>query len=100
MEDPDLQIRGWGRGGLKAVSKNFFWPFGPQFRLKIRGAGLTGPSPRSATAIPDSFCATTKIIRDRAPVNTKDPLWRREEAPRRRSLKQSHISDRCSTIPV
>ena len=45
MADPDLQIRGG------AVSKNFFWSFGPQFGLKIRGAGPPGPSPRSATVI-------------------------------------------------
>ena len=103
MADPDLQIRGLGGGGGgEAVFKNFFWPFGPQFRLKISGGGggPHGSLPRSATATPDSFCATTKIIRDRAPVNTKERLWRREETPRRRSLKQSHISDRCSTIPV
>ena len=29
-----------GEGG--AVSKNFFWPFGPQFGLKMGGGGL-GP---------------------------------------------------------
>ena len=28
----------------------FFWPFGPKFGLKIRGAGGGGPSPGSATA--------------------------------------------------
>ena len=27
-----------------------FWPFRPQFGLKIRGAGPPGPSPGSATA--------------------------------------------------
>ena len=32
-------------GGGKAVSKNFFWPFGPQFRLKIRGGGPHGSLP-------------------------------------------------------
>ena len=47
MADPDLQIRGLG-GGEEAVFKNFFWPFGLQFRLKISGggggAGQTGPT--------------------------------------------------------
>ena len=38
---PDPEIR----GGLK---KNFFWPFGPQFGLKIRGG--PGPFPGSHTA--------------------------------------------------
>ena len=33
------------------ILDNFFWPFGPQFGLKIRGRGpdLPGPSPGSAT---------------------------------------------------
>ena len=55
--DPDLEIRGrrssrpldrqgGGGGGLQ---NKFFWPFGPPFGLKIRGAGLPGPSPGSAT---------------------------------------------------
>ena len=35
MADPDLQIRGGGRGGWSP--KNVFWSFGPQFGLKIRG---------------------------------------------------------------
>ena len=47
MAETDLQIRGVGEGG--AVSKKmFFRPFGPQFGLKIRGAG---PFPGSATVI-------------------------------------------------
>ena len=48
MGDPDLQIRGRGRGGRPdpairgegvggAVSEIFFRPLGPQFGLKIRG---------------------------------------------------------------
>ena len=52
MPDPDLEIRGVGRGGggAGAVSKEFFRPFGPQFSLIIRGGpGLPGPSPGSAT---------------------------------------------------
>ena len=47
--DPDLQIRGRGRG---AVSKIFFSALrASQFDLKIRrvGAGPLGLSPRSAT---------------------------------------------------
>ena len=47
---PDPEIRGRGQG---TVSKNFFWLFGPQFDLKIRGwgggAGPLGLSPRSTT---------------------------------------------------
>ena len=42
----DKGFRGGGGWG-EAVFKNLFWPFGPQFRLKISrggGAGLTGPS--------------------------------------------------------
>ena len=34
-----------GGGGVK--KKRFFWPFAPQFGLKIRG-GPQGPSPGSA----------------------------------------------------
>ena len=52
VTDPDLRIRGepghpdpeiTGRGRSQ---KMFFWPFGSQFGLKIRG-----PSPESATAV-------------------------------------------------
>ena len=57
MPDPNLEIRvvGWGDGhpepeisggGGDQSPKIFFQPFGPQFGLKIRGAG---PSPRFAT---------------------------------------------------
>ena len=31
------------------TKKSFFWPFGPQFGLKIRGGGPPGPSPGSDT---------------------------------------------------
>ena len=34
VADPDLQIRGEGPVGFQT----FFRPFGPQFRLNIRGA--------------------------------------------------------------
>ena len=60
MANPDLQIRGEGRGsghpdhkirGWPGLKKFFFWPFGPHFGLKIRGGGPPGPSPRSATEI-------------------------------------------------
>ena len=51
VPDPDLEIKGGGssrplhnRGGWSP--KKIFWPFGPQFGLKIRGKGR---SPGSAT---------------------------------------------------
>ena len=34
--DPDLEIRGGGRGGLQ---RNVFWPFGPQYGLRMWGGG-------------------------------------------------------------
>ena len=37
MPDPDLEMRGGGEGGGVWSPKNFFWPFGRQFCLKIRG---------------------------------------------------------------
>ena len=40
--DPDLEITGGGRVGVgeRPVSKKkVFWPFEPQFGLKIRGGG-------------------------------------------------------------
>ena len=55
MPDLDLEIRGGshpeplirGGGGLQ---KKFFWPFGPQFGLKIGGdPAPLGPSPGSTT---------------------------------------------------
>ena len=57
MVDPDLQMGvlgggGGGGGGLKNIC---FRPFGPQFRLEIRGKGMggremgAGPFPGSAT---------------------------------------------------
>ena len=57
VADPDLQIRGRPghpdpkiRGG-SGNKKDFFWPLGPQFGLKIRGMGRSpGSSPGSATA--------------------------------------------------
>ena len=65
MPDPDLEIRrrrgggeGWGgppdpytSGGGGGLPKLCFRPLGPQFGLKIRGAGPPGFSPRSATDI-------------------------------------------------
>ena len=56
VADRDLQIRGRGghpdpeiRGGGGGLKKNLFRPFGPQFGLKIRGAGgPPGTSPGSA----------------------------------------------------
>ena len=50
--DPHLQVsrgqssRPWDKGG-PGLKKKFFWPFGPQFGLKIRGR--RGASPGSAT---------------------------------------------------
>ena len=37
--------RRWGAG----LQKKYFWPFGPQFGLKIRGGGHLGHSAGSAT---------------------------------------------------
>ena len=47
VPDPDLEIGGGGRGGggssrpleKGGSPKKFFWSFGPQFGLKIRGRG-------------------------------------------------------------
>ena len=56
VADKDLQIRGesstpWDKGGGGRSQKEFFWPFGPQFGLKIRGSPPPpGPSPGSASA--------------------------------------------------
>ena len=68
VADPDLLIRGGGshsdpkisgRGG--SLKKIFFWPFGPQFGLKIRGRpGVPGPYPGSATAIVEA-CSLKKL---------------------------------------
>ena len=61
MVDRDLQIRGRGRRGggggfgvhpdleireVGSLKKNYLWPFGPQFGLKIRGS-----SPASAAVM-------------------------------------------------
>ena len=47
MPDPDLEIKGGGGGGEggggAGLEKNFFWPFGPQFGLKMR----RGADPRA-----------------------------------------------------
>ena len=51
MPDPDLEIRGEGRGRSSrplekgGLQKNFFRSFGPQFGLNIRGRGPPGPLP-------------------------------------------------------
>ena len=48
VADPDFEMRG-ERGGGRSPRK-IFWPFGPQFGLKIRGElGPPGPSPGSVT---------------------------------------------------
>ena len=36
-------LDGWGGGGGSGLQKNIFWPFGPQFGLKIRGEGGVPP---------------------------------------------------------
>ena len=46
VPDPDLEITGGGGGGGVAQKKKF----GPQFGLKLSGAGPPDPSPGSATA--------------------------------------------------
>ena len=72
VADPDLLIRGVGGGGRQSfrpqdkreggsLKKIFFWPFGPQFGLKIRGRpGVPGPYPGSATAIVEA-CSLKKL---------------------------------------
>ena len=47
-QETDLEIRGLGGGG-EGLPKKFFWPFGPQFGLQIKG-GCLGPSPGSPNA--------------------------------------------------
>ena len=63
MADPDLEMRGVGKGrssrpldkgGGGAVSNNFFWPFRPQFGPKIRG----GEGPRVPPLDPPVVCVT------------------------------------------
>ena len=46
--DPEPEIRGGGGGGKAQYPKNFFWPFGPQFGLKI-GGGVGGSHPGPST---------------------------------------------------
>ena len=63
--DPDLQ-RGPSHPdpeiGGEWSSKNFFWPFRPQFGLKTRGGpGPPGTSPRSATAVERGVFAIAMI---------------------------------------
>ena len=72
LPDPDLKMGGgggrssrpWDKGGEGPIcQKNFFWPFGPQFGLKIGGASPV-LSPGSATAnwlkVPDAQFAPIK----------------------------------------
>ena len=59
VPDPDLKMvvgeaeagRGAGGGGGAAVFKKIFWPFGPQFGLKIRG----GRAPPLDPPLPVNF---------------------------------------------
>ena len=53
--DPDLAIR---RGGVGAVSKKMFSPFGPQFSLNIMGGG----GPRHPGAPPPLDPLLTKHV--------------------------------------
>ena len=47
VADPDFEMRGEGGGWSP---RKIFWPFGPQFGLKIRGElGPPGPFPGSVT---------------------------------------------------
>ena len=51
---PDPEIRGWG------VSKKFFWPFGPQFTLTIRGG-------RAPWALPLDPPLHSRVLQSRDP---------------------------------
>ena len=58
---PDPEIRGRGQG---TVSKNFFWLFGPQFDLKIRGWG-GGQAPWGSPLDPPLYqknCCSSKVF--------------------------------------
>ena len=44
VPDTDLEIKGGG-GGVARSPKNSFWPFRPQFGLKIRGGGAPQAPP-------------------------------------------------------
>ena len=61
MADPDLQDKGEGEpdhlypeimggGGRSGFKKDFFWPFGPQFGIKISEERV-GTSPGSSSAV-------------------------------------------------
>lgn len=64
MADPDLQDKGGGEpdhlypeimgggggGGRSGFKKDFFWPFGPQFGIKISEERV-GTSPGSSSAV-------------------------------------------------
>ena len=53
--DPEIRGLGGGGGGLKKIG--FFWPFRPQFGLKIRGEGPSlDPPLRQLTAC--TACST------------------------------------------
>ena len=51
LGDSQLAVQGGWGGGKASLQKNIFWPFEPQFGLKIRGGGVLGPSPGSATVL-------------------------------------------------
>ena len=45
-------VLGWGGGGGGGLPPKFFWPFWPQFGLKIRGAGGAPWFPRARSLDP------------------------------------------------
>ena len=45
MPDPDLEIRGGGRGGGGGLQRKNVRPFGPKFGLKISGGTGGGAAP-------------------------------------------------------
>ena len=51
MPDPDLEIGGGGEGRGPVC----FWPFGPQFRLKMGGGGWGRAIPLDPPLVPIKF---------------------------------------------
>ena len=59
--DPVIKGGWWWWGGGLSKTK-IFWPFGPQFGLKLREPGPPSPSPRSATVPGKLKCDLKQII--------------------------------------